>query len=113
MTMSTSRSSEQLSLPATINPLSPPRNLPAPSPNQQQIGSRHDREIAVSVCNRLSESAYYLLRALTCEYHEGVLCLRGSVPSFYLKQMAQAIACQVEGVEECVNRIEVGTAAPR
>jgi osmotically-inducible protein OsmY len=70
------------------------------------------RDIAAEVSNRLCESAYFRLRNVWCDYHEGVLCLRGRVPSFFLKQMAQTIACQVEGVEECLNRIEVPLAIP-
>lgn len=65
------------------------------------------RDIAALVSDRLAESAYFVLRNVWCDYHEGVLCLRGRVPSYFLKQVAQTIACQVNGVEECMNRIEV------
>lgn len=74
---------------------------PQPSPPAPR------RDIAAEVGSRLAESPYFRLRTVWCDYHEGVLCLRGRVPSFFLKQMAQTIACQVEGVEECMNRIEV------
>jgi osmotically-inducible protein OsmY len=70
------------------------------------------RGIAASVSERLSNSPYFRLRTVWCDYHEGVLCLRGRVPTYYLKQVAQTIACQVEGVEECMNRIEVGPNSP-
>jgi len=69
------------------------------------------RGIAARVSERLAQSPYFPLRGVWCDYHEGVLCLRGRVPSYYLKQVAQTIACQVDGVEECMNRIEVGSGA--
>jgi osmotically-inducible protein OsmY len=42
-----------------------------------------------------------------CDYHEGALILRGDVPSYFLKQLAQEAVRGVEGVEEIVNRIQV------
>ena len=35
---------------------------------------------------------YSSLRKIECEFDHAVLTLRGTVPSFYIKQMAQAIA---------------------
>jgi osmotically-inducible protein OsmY len=37
----------------------------------------------------------------------GVLRLRGRVPSYYLKQLAQAAAANMEGVKRIENHIEV------
>ncbi len=56
---------------------------------------------------RLRASLYAELRKVRCDFHEGVLTLRGRVPSFYTKQLAQTLAARVPGVEEVVNRIEV------
>lgn len=56
---------------------------------------------------RLVECHYPALQRVTCELYEGVLVLRGRVPSFYQKQLAQAIAAQCAGVEEIVNKLEV------
>lgn len=50
---------------------------------------------------------YFVLRSVACEYHEGVLILRGRAPSFYLKQVAQTLAGKVDGVEIVVNRLVV------
>ncbi|MGO9115872.1 MAG: BON domain-containing protein [Thermoguttaceae bacterium] len=44
---------------------------------------------------------------VACEFHEGVLALRGRVPSFYLKQMAQTLIRGLDGVGEINNRLEV------
>jgi hypothetical protein len=56
---------------------------------------------------RLRSSSFPQLRAVRCDFHEGVLTLRGKVSSFYITQMAQALAARIPGVEEVVNRIEV------
>jgi osmotically-inducible protein OsmY len=61
----------------------------------------------VSVEQRLGASGYLALRRIDCECEGGVLCLRGCVPSQYLKQVAQAIAAAVEGVRRVDNQIEV------
>ena len=59
------------------------------------------------VQNRLRESSYYYLRAVTCEFDRGVLTLRGRVPTFYLKQTVQALAEKVDGVRQVVNLVDV------
>jgi len=46
---------------------------------------------------RLEGSGYSALRRLRCECREGVLRLSGSVPSYYLKQVALAAVAGVEG----------------
>ena len=56
---------------------------------------------------RLRGSSYPELRGVRCDYHEGVLTLRGTVSSFYTTQLAQALAARIPGVEEVVNHIEV------
>ncbi|MBL8830148.1 MAG: BON domain-containing protein [Planctomycetaceae bacterium] len=52
-------------------------------------------------------SPYLPLRQLRCDYHEGVLSIRGRVPTFYLKQLAQTVVSRVPGVEQVANRVEV------
>jgi osmotically-inducible protein OsmY len=63
--------------------------------------------VSERVENRLRNSAYSALRSLYCETYEGITILRGRLPTYYLKQIAQTVATQVEGVTEIVNRIEV------
>jgi osmotically-inducible protein OsmY len=57
--------------------------------------------------DRLRRSTYLALRDVACDAREGVLRLRGRLPSHYLKQVAQALAAEVEGVREVVNQIVV------
>jgi hypothetical protein len=56
---------------------------------------------------RLSSSGWPSLKHVTCDEREGVLTLRGRVPTWYLKQMAQVLVSQIAGLDEVVNHIEV------
>jgi osmotically-inducible protein OsmY len=62
--------------------------------------------------SRFRGSSYPELRRVRCDFHEGVLTLRGKVSTFYTTQLAQALAARIPGVEEVVNRIEVKEIAP-
>jgi len=42
-----------------------------------------------------------------CEVRDGVLLLRGRVPSYYMKQVAQSIVQCVEGALEIRNQLDV------
>lgn len=55
----------------------------------------------------LLASAYHGLRTLRCEFHEGILMVRGRVSSFYLKQLAQEAIRKLPGVEMIANLVEV------
>ena len=59
------------------------------------------------VQRRLRESSYYYLRTISVAFDEGVLTLRGRVPSYYLKQTVQALAEKVDGVQQVVNLVDV------
>lgn len=58
---------------------------PAPA-----IGS--SKQCVAAIGERLQNSPYLSLRRLTCGLWQGKLVLRGQVPTFYLKQVAQSIA---------------------
>lgn len=70
------------------------------------VPSKSARMVAAAA-GRLQSAGYHGLAEVTCEFHEGVLTLRGRVPTFYLKQVAQTVVRAVEDVTEIVNRIEV------
>ena len=55
---------------------------------------------------RLRGRGCWALTHVSCECHDGVLTLRGSLANYYLKQLAQA------AVEHVVNEIEVVAPAP-
>jgi osmotically-inducible protein OsmY len=63
--------------------------------------------IAARVEARMRHSGYYELRGVSCDFHEGILILRGCVPSFHLKQLAQSLVFHLDGVQELSNRLEV------
>jgi CheY-like chemotaxis protein len=62
---------------------------------------------------RLHSHLYLALKNLSCAYHAGVLTLPGWLPTYYLKQLAQAAVAQIEGVERVDNQIEVLVSAQR
>jgi hypothetical protein len=56
---------------------------------------------------RLRRSGYPALQHISCESCAGVLTLRGHLPSYYLKQVAQTVVALIEGVDRIDNQIEV------
>ncbi|MFW6170110.1 MAG: BON domain-containing protein [Planctomycetota bacterium] len=50
-------------------------------------------------------------REIAIDYEDGVVTLRGTVPSFYLKQVLQSIVKKVPGVDRIDNRVDVVSAA--
>jgi hypothetical protein len=61
----------------------------------------------------LRRSPYLILRNVCCEEQEGRLVLRGRVPCYYLKQIAQTTIVGAAGQHEIVNEIEVTTRQSR
>jgi osmotically-inducible protein OsmY len=59
----------------------------------------------------LRRNPYRALKNVSCDYEAGVLTLRGCLPSYYLKQVAQQVVAHLEGVERIHNQIEVVTPA--
>jgi osmotically-inducible protein OsmY len=57
--------------------------------------------------SRLRDSSHLFLRHVRCGFDQGRLQLDGKVPSFYLKQLAQALVQSVDGVERIDNRLTV------
>lgn len=56
---------------------------------------------------RLRSNPYLALKNVSCEYRDGVLTLRGCLPSYYLRQVAQAAVSGMEGVQSVIDCIEV------
>ena len=68
---------------------------------------RREEAILHAAESRLKNSQYAALKHVWCEFHDGVLILRGRLCSHYLKQIAQSLVQDLEGVEEVANYIEV------
>ena len=68
-------------------------------------GNSQDRshESAEAARDCLQRSSYYPIRSVSCERRQGVLFLRGPLPTFYLQQLAQEAVAKVEGILRVVN----------
>lgn len=69
--------------------------------------------VLLSVEHRLRRSGYTALSRVFCEFEResGVLHLHGAVASHYLKQVAQELVVDLEGVRLLDNQISVGRPA--
>ena len=56
---------------------------------------------------RLESSSHLFRRSVHCDYDHGTLIVSGSVPSFYLKQTAQALLSGIDGVTRLQNEVRV------
>jgi osmotically-inducible protein OsmY len=59
----------------------------------------------------LRSNPYLALKNISCDLVDGVLVLRGSLPTHYLKQIAQEVVADLEGAERIDNQIQVMTPA--
>jgi hypothetical protein len=82
------------------NPASAPPATPTQTP---RVGLK---ELAEGILRR---TPYLALKNVTCDLFDGVLVLRGCLPSYYLKQIAQEAVALLEGVERIDNQIQVVT----
>jgi len=64
-------------------------------------------EVGQAAQDRLRQSPHAALREVECDFAGGTLTLRGRVPSFYYKQLAQEAVAHLEGVVQVSNRIDV------
>ena len=72
-------------------------------------GNGHDRshESAEAARGCLQRSPHFPIRSVSCECRQGVLFLRGPLPTFYLKQLAQETVARVGGISQVVNETVV------
>ena len=66
-----------------------------------------DANVASKASQLLNQSNYLALRRLRCEFHDGQLTLRGRVPTYFLKQMAQTVVRQLPQVRQIENQVDV------
>ncbi len=65
------------------------------------------KTIVETARQRLRKQSHLSVQRIWCEFDEGTLFLRGQVPSFYHKQLAQVAVGGMKGVAQVVNDIEV------
>jgi hypothetical protein len=56
---------------------------------------------------RLAKTGYRTLSTVDCSFRDGRMILRGAVPSYYQKQLAQETIRNAPHVTQIVNHIEV------
>jgi osmotically-inducible protein OsmY len=71
------------------------------------------QQIVEGAENCLRHNSYLALKNVRCDFHEGALILRGCLPTYYLKQVAQQTVSRLEGVDRIVNEIEVVASSRR
>jgi osmotically-inducible protein OsmY len=59
------------------------------------------------VRERLRRHSHLRVQRIWCEIDDGRLFLRGQVPSFFYKQLAQEAVQSIAGVGQILNEIEV------
>ncbi len=84
----------------------PADSLPTSAPLPAQ--SHDDRHLADRVARALRATGYGPLRDVAVSVHARAIILGGRVPSYHLKQVAQAAALSVPGIDRVVNDLEVG-----
>jgi len=65
------------------------------------------RDVPTLAQQCLEKSPYMTVRNVSCAFEGGVLFLRGRLPSYYHKQLAQEAVAELVGVAEIVNQTEV------
>lgn len=72
-----------------------------------EIADPRASEIEHHAQRALGKSPYVELRRVGCRFDDGILTLEGQVTSFYLKQVAQTVVRQIDGVHQVINHLQV------
>lgn len=75
--------------------------------------SDRNETIARAAKLALEKSAYRSLQGVDCEYNGDQLILRGTVPSFYMKQVAQSLLKPILSIQRVDNRLLVASRPPQ
>lgn len=80
------------------------RNAEVPQAGKTSDWDGHLREAAVSM---LKSSGYSPVAKLACRVDQGVVELAGVVPTFHMKQVAQAVVQRLDAIRGIRNRVQV------
>jgi osmotically-inducible protein OsmY len=72
-----------------------------------------DKQLLESVENQLRHNSYLAHKDIRCDCRHGVLTLRGHLPTYYLRQLAGALAADAAGDAPVRNEIEIVHSRPR
>ena len=64
-------------------------------------------EVVAAAKKCLVDSPHPVIRKIECQYHDGVLVLRGRVSTYFHKQMAQEAVSSLDSIDEVLNEIQV------
>ena len=67
----------------------------------------HPQSVERAARLRLAKTGYQTLRSVECSFRDGRIVLRGEVPLYYHKQLAQESMRNAPHVTQIVNHIEV------
>jgi len=67
----------------------------------------HPHSVERAARQRLAKTGYHKLKAVECSFRDGRIILRGAVPSYYHKQLAQESVRNSPHITQIVNDIEV------
>ena len=95
-----------LALTATRKPL-----LFSPPVSQVDSSLNWERVIEKQATDILNSHSHFRGRSqwVQCRYRRGVLQLRGTLPNYHLKQLAQETLRRLDGVQQIDNRIIVAS----
>jgi len=69
--------------------------------------AEHDRALRDRIHTILQRTGYTPLQTIDCRVDNGVVELKGHVPSFYFKQIAQAVILPLKHVRGVNNNLQV------
>jgi osmotically-inducible protein OsmY len=78
-----------------------------PAASRTAVISSLEDVVTLAAQARLMRSPYLELHHVLCEFHEGILTLRGCVSCYHLKQVAQSAVRRLDGVAEIDNQLDV------
>lgn len=70
-------------------------------------GTPRSEKTAQAAQQRIRQESHLSMQRIWCAVERNHLFLRGQVPSYYHKQLAQEVVAGLEGVGQVVNEIEV------
>jgi hypothetical protein len=76
------------------------------------LDAAHSYRQLNEIRSRLGAQPYRPLRNVAVDYRNGVVTLRGVLPSYYLKQVAQCVVQRVAGIRRIDNFVEVKSSFP-
>ncbi len=78
-------------------------------PNTARAENAHDKAVAAQIATVLRDSGYMKNYSVGVKYREGTVWLSGRVTNEQQMQVAESIVSNLEGVEQIVNNLTVGS----